>query len=250
MVCEFLWKKGYEKNLHQWLAADEVRCRRFATFIETGGRDGDAGDFGAVATEFHTEFWEQYDFYTGFHGCFVENPDDYRLRGIRAGNPDEIYRIAVEKFGREEKIRTVFEDLRETGYLEHNTGKVFAVQSIEYFKEDGGFCHAKGSELLGMVAKKIGLSSEDIYASGDPSIIEFVAFKKWLLEENAWQVLSRSVLLEGMARVFGFSWDRDFRHSGMVLDQSIPAQSLVKRYRCDQCGLPVELVEEYCECGG
>lgn len=122
------------------------------------------------------ELPKQFQYITAFHGCRVYVPDSYRRDGIMACEPKRLLKWAIECFEwKKEDAWEAFNRIDQK-YLEHNEGKVYAVKSMRfYMKNRNGYCHAKGSELLGIIASQMKPNRrEELYRNGEPSIIEFL----------------------------------------------------------------------------
>lgn len=185
---------------------------------------------------------------TAFHGCRVDAPENYRKHGLKACDPEQIVKDAIARFGDEGQIRAIARELRQNGYIQHNAAKVYSVKSMKHHMENGGLCHATGSELFGIIAKRLTPSrEEELYRNGEPSIIEFLVPLEWMIEESRDLSYAASLLCCVASNYSPYRRPNDARCGGVVLKRSIPPELLVRRFICDVDGYAERVAEAYNE---
>lgn len=185
---------------------------------------------------------------TAFHGCRVDAPENYRKHGLKACDPQQIVKDAITRFGDEDQVREIARELRKNGYIQHNGGKIYAVKSMKHHMENGGLCHATGSELLGLIAKRLTPSrEEELYSNGEPSVIEFLVPLEWMVEAGSDLSYTASLLSCVASNYSPYHIPNDARSGGVVLKRSIPPELLVRRFICDVDGYAERVAETYNE---
>lgn len=183
---------------------------------------------------------------TAFHGCRVCSAAMYRDNGIRKSDTEGILQNAIERFGAEEQVREIYGALQSQGYTTHNGGKVYGVTSMKHHMENGGLCHAKGSELLGIIASRMSPNMEqNLYSSGEPSIIEYLVPTKYIEESDALRAYVASLLQVFISQLAPYDRPNDPRGGGIIVAHDIGPELLVRRYLCDGDGYAQRIVEEY-----
>ena len=197
------------------------------------------------------ELPKQFRYVTYFHGCRVYEHEWYRRDGIMVCEPEWLLQRHIECLGwKMEDALQALDKLKQDipGYLPHNEGKVFAVWSMSFHMEArSGFCHAKGSELLGLIASNMNPNrKEELYKIGEPSIIEFQVPLHWISEPD-WKNYVNVLFVFYISHfVPYYRWIMgDPREGGQIFNRSIPPEHLVCRYLCNKYGDAKKLVEIY-----
>jgi len=209
----------------------EESFRNFWRFLDA--REGDSTLAPYALELLCKEVPSHFDYITAFHGCRVYESEQYRCGGLKVGDPNDILLEAIERFEAEAQVRSIYEQLRNEGYTAHNAGKVYGVKSIKHHMERGGLCHAKGSELLGIIASRMTPNKiEQLYNTGEPSIIEYLVPTAWMVAQQDIEAYVASLFCCYIAQDVPYDRPNDAREGGVVIDQSIPPELLVRRYLC------------------
>ena len=183
---------------------------------------------------------------TAFHGCRVYSVETYREYGIRKSDTEAILQNAIDRLGAEEQVREIYASLQSQGYTSHNGGKVYGVKSMKHHMENGGLCHAKGSELLGIIASRMSPNMEaTLYRTGEPSIIEYLVPTDTLKQQDDLRAYTASLLRAYISHLAPYDRPNDPQCGGIIVAHDIGPELLVRRYLCDEDGYAQRIAEEY-----
>ena len=226
--------------------SSEASFRSLWNHLDTNGIDGESKIASDCVRAISEAVSQMCSHVTAFHGCRVYSEETYREKGIQKSDTEAILKNAIERFGSEEQVRKIYAALQRQGYTTHNGGKVYGVKSMKHHMENGGFCHAKGSELLGIIASRMSPNMEaNLYSSGEPSIIEYLVPIDSLKESDSLRAYVASLLQIFISKLAPYDRPNDPRCGGIIVAHDIGRELLVRRYLCDDDGYALRVAEEY-----
>ena len=235
----------YSPLLRECLESEES-YRGLWLHLDTNGIDSDSKVAGDCVRKICNAIRLKCSHVTAYHGCRVYSAETYRENGIRKSDTEAILQNAIERFGAEEHVRDIYASLQGQGYTSHNGGKVYGVKSMKHHMENGGLCHAKGSELLGIIASRMSPNMEaTLYSSGEPSIIEYLVPTEAMKESGSLRAYAASLLRVFISHLAPYHQPNDPRCGGIIVEHDIGRELLVRRYFCDDNGYAQRIVEEY-----
>ena len=232
MLCECLESEDSFRSLWQHL--------------DTDGIEGESRVAAACVEEICRTICEKCGYVVAFHGCRVYTAQTYREYGIQSSNTESILRNAIERFGSDTQVRKIYTTLQREGYTCHNGGKVYGVKSIKHHMENGGLCHAKGSELLGIIASRMSPNTESsLYRTGEPSIIEYLVSVNTLKQQDDLRAYAASLLQVYISHIAPYNRPDDPRCGGLIAEHDISPDLLIRRYLCNDDGYIIKIAETY-----
>lgn len=226
--------------------ASETGFRSLWNHLDTNGIDGESKVASDCVRVISKAVSLKCSHVTAFHGCRVYSAEAYREDGIRKSDTEAILQNAIERFGAEEQVREIYATLQSQGYTTHNGGKVYGVKSMKHHMENGGLCHAKGSELLGIIASRMSPNMEaNLYTSGEPSIIEYLVPIEYMEERDSLRAYVASLLQVFISQLAPYERPNDPRGGGIIVAHDIGPELLVRRYLCHDDGYAQSIAETY-----
>ena len=246
LIEETLHAEGLYTGLLGETLASEASFRSLWNHLDTNGIDGESEVASDCVRATRNAVSLKCSHVTAFHGCRVYSAETYREDGIRKSDTEAILQNAIERFGDEEQVREIYATLKSHGYTTHNGGKVYGVKSMKHHMENGGLCHAKGSELLGIIASRMSPNMEaNLYSGGEPSIIEYLVPIEYMEESDSLRAYVASLLQVFISHLAPYDRPNDPRCGGIIVAHDIEPELLVRRYLCDGYGYAQKIVEEY-----
>lgn len=232
-ITDILGRKSLLKKIHEHCGCDEINFRKFWNYLDANeGPNPLAESSLSVLCE---ELMNVFTHIKAYHGCRMYPESTYDQNGILCSSPEKLIEWAIQKFGDREQVTQIVKELGGE-YISHNSSKVYAVKSMRHFQENGGYCHAKGSELLGIIAKRMTPSREnELYAIGEPSIIEFLIPIR-SLEPQVWRNYVSDVFALWLMTFVECDRPNDPRMGGIILNRDVPPEMLLRRHLCDPEG--------------
>lgn len=226
--------------------ASEASFRSLWNHLDTNGIDGESKVASDCVRAIRKAVSLKCSHVTAFHGCRVYSAETYREDGIRKSDTEAILQIAIERFGDEGQVRGIYGALQGQGYTTHNGGKVYGVKSMKHHMENGGLCHAKGSELLRYIASRMSPNMEaNLYSSGEPSIIEYLVPIENMKESDSLRAYVASMLQVFISQLAPYDRPNDPREGGIIVAHDIGPELLVRRYLCNHDGYAMHVAESY-----
>ena len=246
LIEETLHAEGLYTGLLRETLETETGFRSLWNHLDTNGIDGESKVADDCVRAISEAINQTCGHVTAFHGCRVYSAEAYREDGIRKSDTEAILQNAIERFGAEEQVREIYATLQSQGYTTHNGGMVYGVKSMKHHMEKGGLCHAKGSELLGIIASRMSPNMEAIlYSSGEPSIIEYLVPIDSLKESDSLRVYVASLLQVFISQLAPYDRPNDPRGGGIIVAHDIGPELLVRRYLCNHDGYAMHVAESY-----
>ena len=246
LIEESLHAEDLYTELQSETLASEASYRSLWLHLDTNGIEGDSRVAGDCVRKISNAISLKCSHITAFHGCRVYSAETYRENGIQRSDTEAILQNAIARLGAEEQVREIYASLQSQGYTSHNGGKVYGVKSMKHHMENGGLCHAKGSELLGIIASRMSPNMEaSLYRTGEPSIIEYLVPTKYMEESDALRAYVASLLQVFISQLAPYVRPNDPRGGGIIVAHDIGPELLVRRYLCDEDGYAQRIAEEY-----
>lgn len=158
-------------------------------WLQNAGRIVHGKTFDARKTLF-AGFTDLYSAVRLYHGTRVEDFASFHESGILPSNIERLNESALQIFGDGAEVVQIINDLKASGYSEHNTGKVFACldpdECLTY-----NYCWA-GSEYLRVVANRLG-KPEKLRESGTPTLLGFDVPVDELGEEKVRSIAGKAI---------------------------------------------------------
>ena len=238
------------ENIYSGLLSEclesEDSYRSLWLHLDTNGIEGDSRVAGECVRKISNAISLKCSHITAFHGCRVYSAETYRENGIRRSDTEAILQNAIDRLGAEEQVREIYASLQSQGYTSHNGGKVYGVKSMKHHMDNGGLCHAKGSELLGIIASRISPNMEaTLYRTGEPSIIEYLVPTDTLKQQDDLRAYTASLLRAYISHLAPYDRPNDPQCGGIIVGHDIGPELLVRRYLCDSDGYAQRIAEEY-----
>lgn len=169
-----------------------------------------------------------YQFIVAFHGTRSNSAADFLEHGIYVSDAKALELEAIKRFGDSDALQGIITEQRQSGYIEHNHGKMYFSLTKDVFLT-GGECNGyllDGSEYFATIANRL-RRSESLRNSGKPMIVECLIPTSMLTAEF-WRGMSYAMLEDYFGRLLYPSEKRRVKPSYPNVTQSIPAGRVLR----------------------
>lgn len=169
-----------------------------------------------------------YQFIVAFHGTRSNSAADFLEHGIYLSDTEALELEAIRRFGDNDTLQRIIAELRQSGYVEHNHGKIYLSLTKDVFLT-GGECDGyllDGSEYFATIANRL-RQNESLQNSGKPMIVECLVPTSMLTAEF-WRERSYAMLEDYFERLLYPSEKRRVKPSYPNVTQSIPAGRVLR----------------------
>ena len=169
-----------------------------------------------------------YQFIVAFHGTRSNSAADFLEHGIYLSDTKALELEAIRRFGDRDALQVIIAELRQSGYVEHNHGKIYLSLTKDVFLT-GGECDGyllDGSEYFATIANRLP-RSESLRNSGKPLIVECLMPTSSLSAEF-WRGRSYEMLEDYFTRLLNPLEKRRIRPSYLIVTQPISAENILR----------------------
>lgn len=169
-----------------------------------------------------------YQFIVGFHGTRSNSAADFLEHGIYLSDAKALELEAIRRFSDSDPLRGIIAELRQSGYVEHNHGKIYLSLTKDVF-HTGGECDGyllDGSEYFAAIANRL-QRSESVRNSEKPLIVECLIPMSFLSAEF-WRGRSYEMLEDYFTRLLNPLKKQRIRPSYVMVTKPIPAENILR----------------------